>query len=485
MESRRVPMGLDERNGTSLLLDKRLLLGTWCGQLLAGRCLRHATPGRHEPLPSTAAFVVSWNRGDCRRTKLYSLHKNSNLMWFKRRTVDSRRVQRRLTMQAGPLTSLQQGCWFKLICGASYNELAQITPLTRDYALGGADCIDCAADAAVVQAVLDGIDEAQRCWLAQHDSKHSLDRAASVFERPWVMVSITDDEMEPHFRKARVNLDVSSPCWSCPAPCVRTCPADAISMPVAAQSNPSQLPFGIAETRCYGCGRCIPVCPYRFIETYSSKQSTEQIVNLIREYPIDAIEVHTRDPRNETFSTLWRSELGRTVRSKMKLVAISMPEPSDWSVFEYVARLVDLEDSEQIIMTDTGAACTEHASNDPRKPILLWQCDGRPMTGDLGGRGTTRATVQYAERLAAYLRSNPSLLAARGFIQCAGGTNAHTVPMLQGTRGVHGVAYGGYARRIGIEGGYEAARQLVQQVKRRRSAGGIEAADRHLIQTGD
>jgi len=57
------------------------------------------------------------------------------------------------------------------------------------------DCIDCAADSAVVAAVLEGV------AAAQHLARH-LD-AAEMFKcgRPWIMVSINDDE-DPHFRKA-------------------------------------------------------------------------------------------------------------------------------------------------------------------------------------------------------------------------------------------------------------------------------------------
>jgi hypothetical protein len=193
----------------------------------------------------------------------------------------------------------------------------------------------------------------------------------------------------------------------------------------------------------------------------------EQIVDLIQEYPIDALEVHTRDPRNATFASLWQSEIGLLARKKMKLVAISMPEPADWSAFEYVARLVLLDDIEQMQKRIFGEVHGEHAPGEfSESPKLLWQCDGKPMTGDLGARGTTRATVQYAARLADYLRRNPNLVAARGFVQCAGGTNEHTVPMLRGIVGVHGVAYGSYARRLAAEGGYEAAKNLVQQVKK-------------------
>jgi Fe-S-cluster-containing hydrogenase component 2 len=48
------------------------------------------------------------------------------------------------------------------------------------------DCIDCAADMAVVSAVNDGIEVA---------------RDIMDLRRPWVMISVNDDE-DLHFRKA-------------------------------------------------------------------------------------------------------------------------------------------------------------------------------------------------------------------------------------------------------------------------------------------
>src|SRR4028119_1500776 len=82
---------------------------------------------------------------------------------------------------------------------------------------------------------------------------------------------------------------------------------------------------------------------------------------------------------------------------------------------------------------------------------LVWQTDGRPMSGDIGA-GTTRAAVKLGEKV----------LAAKlpGFIQLAGGTNDRTVNKLKesgllntnlrsATNAkpfVAGVAYGSYAR---------------------------------------
>ena len=54
------------------------------------------------------------------------------------------------------------------------------------------DCIDCAADLAVVSAVNDGIESA---------------RDIVGLRRPWVMISVNDDE-DLHFRKAGIHASL-------------------------------------------------------------------------------------------------------------------------------------------------------------------------------------------------------------------------------------------------------------------------------------
>jgi len=80
----------------------------------------------------------------------------------------------------------------------------------------------------------------------------------------------------------------------------------------------------------------------------------------------------------------------------------------------------------------------------PLPCTLIWQTDGRPMSGDIG-QGTTHATIRFAQKaIAAQLP---------GFVQLAGGTNHHTIAALQSLRlwphpSLGGVAYGSYARKI-------------------------------------
>jgi hypothetical protein len=94
-----------------------------------------------------------------------------------------------------PLESLKKGNWFKLICGASFQHLPSIRILALVYTLAGADCIDVAADPAVINAAKEGIS------LAKTLVKQAKEKGFLPQDQPWLMVSLNDGE-DPHFRKA-------------------------------------------------------------------------------------------------------------------------------------------------------------------------------------------------------------------------------------------------------------------------------------------
>jgi Fe-S-cluster-containing hydrogenase component 2 len=301
-----------------------------------------------------------------------------------------------------PLRSLQQGHWFKLICGASFQHLPAIRTLALVYALAGADCIDVAADPAVIHAAREGIEAAQTI------------RQRSV----WLMVSLNDGE-DPHFRKATFDPQCCPP--DCPQPCISICPAQAIAF--------SEKTSGVLEERCYGCGRCLPICPIEQITTRSQAASLDTVIPMIQAGLIHALELHTQVGHEAAFRQLWIQI--QPLLPHLSILSISCPDSEN--VIEYLSTLQHLI-----------------------KPLpcpLIWQTDGRPMSGDIGN-GATRATIRYGQKV---LKS-PLV----GFIQLAGGTNDYTVPKLQehgllyrsdvakarqGER-VSGIAFGSYARSL-------------------------------------
>lgn len=290
-----------------------------------------------------------------------------------------------MTDLLAPLQSLKHGNWFKLICGASFQHLPAVRNLTLAYTLAGADCIDVAADPVVIVAVQEALLVAQR--LARDAQERGF---AFTGDLPLLMVSLNDGE-DPHFRKADFN---TQECPSdCPRPCEKICPAQAILF-----NNTKDEFSGVIREKCYGCGRCLPICPYGIIYTNSYVSTPGAITPLIMSTGIDAIEIHTQVGRLAEFQRLWQAIAPWA--DQLKLLAISCNDGEE--LIDYLQAIYDL-----IV---------------PRPQFLIWQTDGRSMSGDIGD-GTTIATIKLGQKvLAANLP---------GYVQLAGGTNSYTVPKLQ------------------------------------------------------
>ena len=314
------------------------------------------------------------------------------------------------------LNSLREGNWFKLICGASFQHLPAVRHLTLAYTLAGADCIDVAADLAVIAAAKDAIAAARVL------GKDAQIQGFGYRHQPLLMVSLNDGE-DPHFRKAEFNPTL---CPSdCPRPCEKICPAQAIIF-----QDTSEQFSGVIDGRCYGCGRCLPICPNQLIYTRNTVSAPSSLAEIIVEAGVDALEIHTKVGHFDDFKRLW-SAIALQV-DQLKLLAISCPDGEGlidylWSLYHLIA---------------------------PLPCPLVWQTDGRPMSGDIG-TGTTRAAVKLAQKV--HSAKLP------GYVQLAGGTNNHTVAKLKAVglfRGdkyqnitpkadqsyIAGVAYGSYAR---------------------------------------
>ncbi|KAK2644677.1 hypothetical protein Ddye_019872 [Dipteronia dyeriana] len=328
-----------------------------------------------------------------------------------------------------PHESLQKGNWVKLICGASFEDVVDIRNLSLVYTLAGVDCIDCAADASVVSAVNQGIEAA---------------REILPVRRPWTMISVNDDE-DLHFRKAEFDPDDCP--LDCSRPCEKACPADAILLegkkPTAEVANGTDMlgesKGGVITERCYGCGRCFPVCPYNKIREVTYVRDATATAQLVKRNDVDAIEIHTSGSRQITpFEELWDG-LGDSVRN-LRLVAVSLPNNGETTIPSM---------NKMYTIMEPRLSC-----------FNLWQLDGRPMSGDIG-RGATRESIAFAVQLVAAKDRPP------GFLQLAGGTNAHTVAGLKreglfrksitkhltdekstANALIGGIAYGGYARKI-------------------------------------
>ena len=334
----------------------------------------------------------------------------------------------------------------KLIGGASNQDLAAIEDLAGLYSLVGVHCLDLAADPAVVAAARRGISWAEI-------------RGAA---RPWLMVSLSDGA-DPHFRKAWFDPARCPP--SCPRPCARVCPALAIpslprtaaaslgridgpeprsgssersgSSPLSAPGSgaPAAAAPGVVADRCYGCGRCLPICPLGLIEEREQHLPAAQVAALLAQLQPDAVELHTRIGRAEAFAERLAQVCAAGVPLQRLAVSCGLE-----------SALTLAGDGPAMPMPTPEALAQElwqrHGQLQQAGLAPLWQLDGRPMSGDVGA-GTARAAVQLLSAVAP--------LAPPGPLQLAGGTNERTLPLVRRLdpalgRAVAGVAFGSVAR---------------------------------------
>ncbi|HEY9835817.1 MAG TPA: LdpA C-terminal domain-containing domain, partial [Vampirovibrionales bacterium] len=171
------------------------------------------------------------------------------------------------------------------------------------------------------------------------------------------------------------------------------------------------------------------VCPIGQIVTRSYVSTPTAIAPSVLSKGVNAVEIHTQVGRIEDFKRLW-SAVAPSV-NQLQVVAISCPDGENlidylWAIYHAIS---------------------------PLPCALIWQTDGRPMSGDIG-IGTTRAAIKLGQKVLG--------AGLPGFVQLAGGTNQHTVSKLQSMgllrrssvppidnqadSFLSGVAYGSYAR---------------------------------------
>lgn len=320
-----------------------------------------------------------------------------------------------------PIISLNQGKWVKLICGASNQDIPLIRNICAIYTIAGVDCIDLSADPAVAIAAREGVNIG---------IKYKKD----INNKPYLMISVNDDE-DPHFRKAQFDPSICP--IDCNRPCEKVCPAMAIPSINKLKYQISNNKEGIISNKCYGCGRCVPICPYGYINTTSYSIDTNIINNAFISNQVEAIEIHTQLGHDNHFEKLW-SLIGYDVLKSSKVIAISFPFMND-DTLPYLNKLYTIMSNHDYYKYYNG--------------IHIWQTDGRPMSGDIG-KGTTHACTQ----LASYILNNKQLHNkidfnnGKHFIQLAGGTNDYTSTLVKNENlnilsGFGGYAFGGYARK--------------------------------------
>jgi len=285
---------------------------------------------------------------------------------------------------------VQSDRWVKLICGASNEDIVSIEDLCAIYSAAGVDYIDVAADPSVVEAARSGINWSKR-----------------VFgKRPGLMISISDGK-DIHFRKAKFDPKICPP--DCSRPCEQICPTFAIN------EN------GVNKNKCYGCGRCIKSCPLNLISEYEYRLSQNSLKEILQTIKPDAVEIHTEIDRKESFKNV----LSIINDSKVKLQKISVS--------------CGLSQSNTSPEALANAFWERYEILKEHNVQLIWQLDGRPMTGDIAPTAA-RAAVKLWEKI--------NSLLPPGLIQLAGGTNGSTYKFLKNDQIPDGIAFGSVARKL-------------------------------------
>tara|TARA_B100000963_G_scaffold258123_1_gene226511 strand:+ start:820 stop:1815 length:996 start_codon:yes stop_codon:yes gene_type:complete len=280
--------------------------------------------------------------------------------------------------------------WVKLICGASNEDKGSIEDLCAIYSAAGVDYIDIAADPSVAEAARNGIN-----W-----SKKTFGKD------PGLMISISDGK-DIHFRKAKFDPERCPP--DCKRPCENICPTYAISE------------FGISKNKCYGCGRCISSCPLNLISEYEYQLSQDSLRDILLKIKPDAVEIHTEINRKDSFIKI--ANIIKDSGIQLKKISVSCgltqsnAKPEDlakafWERFEILSQ---------------------------HNVQLIWQLDGRPMSGDIAA-STAKAAVKLWEKMQPILPP--------GLIQLAGGTNGNTYNYLDKNKIPDGIAFGSVARKL-------------------------------------
>jgi Fe-S-cluster-containing hydrogenase component 2 len=288
---------------------------------------------------------------------------------------------------------LDQGRFFKVVCGAGNEDPQEVNRLCLVYTLAGALGIDLSANVEVVEAGMRGVDLAFELAAA-------LD--IQLTTRPFINVSV-GLEGDPHIRKACILAESCTECGLC----VNACDQEAIV------SNPVK----ILAQRCIGCGKCAEVCEFEAVEYYTRKVDFNDILPRCLAAGAETFELHAIVADDEAVLRDW-STVADILPDQFISMCLDRSQLSDRHLIRRVREAAEIAGDRLII-----------------------QADGAPMSGGDDDFRTTLQAVACAELV------EKSGLPAR--ILVSGGTNGRTgeLTRLCGLT-VHGVSIGTFARNL-------------------------------------
>lgn len=289
---------------------------------------------------------------------------------------------------------LDNGQFFKIVCGAGNEDPEEVRRLSTVYTLAGALGIDVSANVEIVKAAGKGIDRAFK--LAQ-----KLDVVLKI--RPFITVSV-GIEGDPHVRKARIIEDKCTACGLC----MERCDQQAID------SGP---PVYVLTMRCIGCGQCSDICPEGAVEYFTQKVNFQDILPQCLDAGAENIELHAIIADDDAVMQDWQ------------IITKVLPD-------QYVSMCLDRSQ-----LSNDQLICRIEQAMAMAGTRQIIQADGAPMSGGRDDYNTTLQAVAIADIV------QKSGLPVK--ILLSGGTNSKTgeLASLCGLR-VHGVSVGTNARNL-------------------------------------
>ncbi len=178
---------------------------------------------------------------------------------------------------------LNEGRFFKLICGGSFSDALRLKQLISAYSQADISAVDVSANLDVVNAAIEALPKTDNA--------------------PLLMVSFPLDA-DPHFRKIEL---VASACIQCGI-CVPICPTQVFTLP-----NDQGLQLDVPV--CYGCGRCVPLCPTDALKL-DPFSVMDDLVPVLQRQELQAVEIHTTFADPLMVESLY-AELGPLLKDKL------------------------------------------------------------------------------------------------------------------------------------------------------------------------
>lgn len=304
---------------------------------------------------------------------------------------------------------LNQGKYFKLVCGAGNENAEEVKKLAILYTLAGAKGLDISANTEVIKSCMEGIE-----YAFQISSKIGV----NIKTKPFITVSI-GMKGDHHVRKAKIDL---IKCITCNL-CIPTCPTNAI---------PKELV--IIQEKCIGCGNCGAICPKDDVITYH--HNAKDLINILpkcKELGVEHFELHAAVADDDSIMDEWKilNEVNQDNHISMCLDRLHL---SDFGLEKRIQKAKEIAGERLII-----------------------QADGYPMSGGENDFNTTLQAVAIADIINKRFNKKINKKSKKSVykkpnninILLSGGTNSVTTVLAkQNNVKYQGVSIGTFARNI-------------------------------------